>query len=109
LQKSAFSILRDEILEHATGVVQDETGIDYERLAREFTVKLYGRFTRPHRLFGAYRQRSLADAYLMADAKPLPFTLSYQRDKDANLQVASRSTTGRAADASPAALQAPKR
>lgn len=109
LQRRDFSILRDAILEHSAGVVQDETGIDYERLARSFSVRLYGHYTRPHRLFGVHAQRSLAGAYLMAaDAKPLPFNMSYQREAGANLQVAWR-PQARTADAAPGALQILKR
>jgi hypothetical protein len=63
LQRPAFSILRDAIVERAAGVIQDETGIEYERLAQAFIVTLHGRFEKPHRLFREDAQRSLAAAY----------------------------------------------
>jgi hypothetical protein len=91
LQRPAFSILRDAIVERAAGVIQDETGIEYERLAQAFIVTLHGRFEKPHRLFREDAQRSLAAAYAAAaDTKPLPFNISYHREAGANLQVAWR-------------------
>lgn len=99
LQRPTFSILRDAILERSASAVQDETGIEYARLAQTFAVTLYGQFTKPHPLFGEQAQRSLAAAYKVAvDAKPLPFRMSYQRADGANLQVARRPGT-RTADA----------
>ena len=71
--------------------MQDETGIEYATLARNFDVKLYGRFTRPHALFDKDAQRALAEAYQnQSDVKPLSFRVSYQRQPEANLQVAVR-------------------
>jgi hypothetical protein len=91
LQQANFSILRDAVLERAPGVVQDETGIDYGRLSEAFVVTLHGRFARPHQLFRADAQRSLAAAYARATGtKALPFRMSYQRAEGANLQVAWR-------------------
>jgi hypothetical protein len=91
LQRPAFSILRDAILQRAAGVIQDETGIEYGQLAQAFVVTLHGKFTKPYHLFRNDAQRSLAAAYAAgADARPLPFRMSYQRADGANLQVAWR-------------------
>ena len=91
-QSSRFSIVRDALLEHAPSIVQDETGIEYGALAKTFDVKLYGRFSKPHSLFKKDAQRALAEAYqTRQDVKPLTFRVSYQRQPEANLQVASRS------------------
>jgi hypothetical protein len=90
-QDPRFSIVRDALLMRAPSVVQDETGIDYTRLAQAFNVKLYGRFSKPHPLFNQEAQRALAQAYKTStDVKPLPFRVSYQRLPEANLQVAVR-------------------
>jgi hypothetical protein len=90
-QDSRFAVIRDAVMARGPSVVQDETGIEYALLATRFNVKLYGKFTKPHQLFNQERQRSLAEAYRQAtDVKPLPFRVSYQRQPEANLQVAVR-------------------
>ena len=91
LQDARFRIVRDALLARAPSIVQDETGIEYTRLAQAFDVKLYGRFSKPHPLFNQESQRALAQAYKVAgEVKPLPFRVSYQRQPEANLQVAVR-------------------
>ncbi|MCX7891537.1 MAG: TonB C-terminal domain-containing protein [Burkholderiales bacterium] len=94
-QKGGFSIVRDAVLARAPSVVQDETGIDYAELAQRFDVALHGRFVRPHPLFGADAQRSLAAAYReRADVPPLAFRIGYEKDAGSNLQVATRAEGG---------------
>jgi len=92
LQSPRFGILRDALLERAPSILQDETGIEYTALTRSFDVKLYGRFTKPHHLFNQEGQKALAQAYKdhHLDVKPLSFRVSYQRQPEANLQVANR-------------------
>jgi hypothetical protein len=91
LQSARFGIVRNALLDRAPSIVQDETGIEYTQLARHFDVKLYGRFTKPHSLFNKEAQRSLAEAYqTQPGIKPLTFRVSYQREPEANLQVAVR-------------------
>lgn len=91
LQSSRFSIVRDALLERAPSILQDETGIEYTALTRRFDVKLYGHFTKPHALFNQESQKALAEAYkTQTNVKPLTFRVSYQRQPEANLQVANR-------------------
>lgn len=91
LQTPRFAIVRDALLERAPSILQDETGIEYTALATAFDVKLYGRFTKPHQLFNQEAQKALAQAYKeRQDVKPLTFRVSYQRQPEANLQVANR-------------------
>ena len=91
LQNPRFTIVRDALLAHAPHIVQDETGIEYTRLAKTFRVKLYGNFSKPHPIFNQESQRALAHAYKSTpDVRPLPFRVSYQRQPEANLQVAVR-------------------
>ena len=59
LQEADFTILRDLILRKATVVVQDESGLDYAALDRDFDLRLYGRFTRPNPSFPQHFQASL--------------------------------------------------
>jgi len=93
LQESYFSVLRNMLVDHATMIVQDETGLEYADLTRVGPVDLYGRFVRPHPLFNPNKQRTLALAYVeqAASLKDLPFAFSYNKDEDRNcLQVAIR-------------------
>jgi hypothetical protein len=100
LQTPRFSIVRDALLERAPSILQDETGIEYTALTRVFDVALYGRFTKPHALFNPEAQLALAQAYqTQKNVKPLTFRVSYQRQPEANLQVANRKP---AAEAKPA-------
>jgi hypothetical protein len=92
LQEPDFTIVRDLILRNATVVVQDETGIDYAALDRDFDVRLYGRFTRPNSSFPSHYQASLAQAYRKSPAKPLPFRVGYEKDAGTGLQIAVRET-----------------
>jgi TonB family protein len=90
-QRAQFSIVRDAIVGRAPSIWQDETGIDYALLAREFDVALYGRFSRPNRLFAAGSQRSLATAYREPGrAKPLGFRVGYEKESGSSVQVAVR-------------------
>jgi TonB C terminal len=89
-QKPHFSILREAILAHAPGIWQDETGIDYERLAEAFDVRLYGDFAGPNRIFSPGSQKSLSGAYRRVDAEPLPFRVGYEKRAGSSVQVAVR-------------------
>lgn len=91
LQSARFAIVRDALLERAPSILQDETGIEYTALTNVFDVKLYGNFNKPHPLFNQEAQKALAQAYkTQTNVKPLTFRVSYQRQPEANLQVANR-------------------
>jgi TonB family protein len=93
-QHPQFSIVRNAIVSRAPSIFQDETGIEYELLARSHAVALYGRFTRPHHLFPPGAQRSLALAYerQRSGAKPLGFRVGYEKEAGPSVQVAVRKT-----------------
>lgn len=87
-QEADFTILRDSLLANAPIIVQDETGIDYGALSREFTVRLYGKFTSVNPSFNRQFQRSLAAAYQRGGVKPLPFRFGYEKNAGSAVQVA---------------------
>jgi len=92
-QEPGFSMIRDAILEGAPFVVQDETGIDYAMLSENFSVHLYGQFSRPHRLFSSRLQQSLANAYAKdGSAEPLGFRVGYLKAAGSAIQVAVRAS-----------------
>ncbi len=87
-----FRIVRNSILWNAPIIVQDETGIDYGALTRDFTVRLYGKFTKPNGSFSPTLQQPLAMAYRSSGpvVKPLPFRLGYEKNSGSAMQVAIR-------------------
>jgi hypothetical protein len=88
-QAPYFSSIRDAVIDGAACVIQDETGIEYGLLARNFQVRLYGRFIQPHVLF-PNAQRNLVRAYRDGQARPLKFRLGYEKSGGSALQVAIR-------------------
>ena len=83
LQEPYFSTLRDMLVENATMVVQDETGLNYTYLEKIGKVELYGGFLYPHELFNRKKQESLAKAYKEAgNVKPVPFAFSYNKTNE---------------------------
>jgi hypothetical protein len=91
-QQPGFSTLRDAILAGAPLVVQDETGLDYDALAKDFNVKLYGEYVSPHRLFKEATNPSLVKAYQdrAKEVRPLDFRLGYEKVAGSAIQVAKR-------------------
>lgn len=97
LQKfGAFDLVRDALLERATSIVQDETGLAYARLSAAFQVELYGNFVGAlERFEEAPLQLELARAYRRAGPLPaLPFKFGYPNKAGSNLQVAVRRPAG---------------
>lgn len=95
LPKPYFSVCRGVIVEGASLLVQDETGLEYEDLKKIGEVKLYGRFTGVLNLFDPNSQRSLEAAYAAAGTTTgaLPFAYSYQKSADRrSLQVVRRAS-----------------
>ncbi|NBV86622.1 MAG: hypothetical protein EBS01_10265 [Verrucomicrobia bacterium] len=99
LPKPYFSVCRNALVEGATLLVQDETGLEYGDLKKIGDVTLYGRFVAAHKLFDASSQHDLAAAYAeRGQSSPLPFSYSYQKAADRrSLQVARRRVMGEAA------------
>lgn len=87
-----FRIVRNAILWNSPLIVQDETGIDYSALTTDFTVRLYGKFTKPNASFDQSLAQSLAMAYRTGGAsiKPLPFRMGYEKNAGAAVHVAIR-------------------
>lgn len=89
-QNGDFVTIRNAVLKNSPIIVQDETGIDYGLLSKNFKVKLYGNFSRPHHLFSSQYQRSLANAFKKGNTSPLAFKIGYEKESGSTLQVAVR-------------------
>jgi hypothetical protein len=89
-QHPAFTVIRDEMLQNAPMIVQDETGLDYQPLNQQFNTVLYGSFVKAYKVFSKYNTE-LAIAYkLRDDEKKLPFRIGYFKDGNYALIVATR-------------------
>jgi hypothetical protein len=89
-QHPAFTLIRDEMLQNAPMIVQDETGLDYQPLNQQFNTVLYGSFVKAYKVFSKYNTE-LAKAYkLRDDEKKLPFRIGYFKDGNYALIVATR-------------------
>lgn len=88
-----FETLVTAALQHSPHIVQDETGIPYDRLASSFEVTLYGHYTLPNRSFSPGQQPALRLAYAERDdIEPLPFDYGYNKPSGSCLILAVRPT-----------------
>jgi len=87
-----FETLVTAALQYSPHILQDETGIPYDRLAAYFDVTLYGDYTLPNRSFDAGQQPALRAAYgERDDIEPLPFDYGYNKPSGSCLTQAVRS------------------
>ncbi|MFT4546485.1 MAG: hypothetical protein ACI8XO_001042 [Verrucomicrobiales bacterium] len=96
LHNSYFSKVRSHLLDSSQVIVQDDSGIPLKFFDRlQWTVGLYGRYTRPIDLFKDDYQGDLHRAFKGKAVKPLPFGTGYRwRKNDSNLIVAERGGEG---------------
>lgn len=76
----SFSDIKDIIVELSAAVLQDDTGVPWKFLKKEFTPHLYGQYVKPIANFSGsgYFQPELATLYRdSSKVKPLPFSLGY--------------------------------
>lgn len=105
-QQASFSVIRDVILNHATSILQDETGIAYKNLIQKYDVDLYGDFKHVNTLFSNAPQTGLQQAYATRkDVKPLPFSVGYQKGGLFCLQQAHQKAAQLAESASKSRLR----
>ena len=93
LHSKEFSAVRDAILDVSGVLVQDDSGMPFGQLtARNWQVRLYGRYDVPIPPFQYAYQPALAKAYAEQKPDKLPFTFGYQfhdyRDERSNVMVA---------------------
>ncbi|MDR3285574.1 MAG: hypothetical protein LBS83_02735 [Holosporales bacterium] len=79
LHNSAFSKLREFILNNSSGVLQDDTGIPFRMIKKYSDYHLFGQYTQPALKFFQkfYLQKDLALSYKNENVKKLPFRFGY--------------------------------
>ena len=92
LHQPGFSRCRDFLLQNASAIVQDDSGIPYRDFAaKDWSVKLFGAYAGTEGIFAKYRQPDLLDAYRGAGTAPLGFAFGYQWQPDkGTLMIATK-------------------
>jgi hypothetical protein len=75
--RDTFSKIRNIILDNASQVVTDPSGIPYKYLKSKFDVKLYGEYNGPIKLFAERNQPDLKQAIDSIKPGRLPFKYGY--------------------------------
>ena len=92
-----FRRLRKQILEDASVIVQDDTGIPYKTVKESgFDVSLFGQYERPVKLFEGRFQSDLEEAYEKAgttEPVPFPFGYNWRKEGKSGLLLAQRAST----------------
>lgn len=84
-----FNTIRNILLDKASLILQDDSGIPYKYFDREqWNIQLYGVYDRPISLFSKYYQKALFDDYAATENTELKFRRGYARKT--NLLLANR-------------------
>ncbi|MEK0421576.1 MAG: hypothetical protein EBV15_02575 [Bacteroidetes bacterium] len=91
LHYETFSTIKDLTQAKSVSLLQDDTGIPYRFLAKDFNYSLYGKYTIPVKNFSAsgHYQKDLGKLYAdSTKVKSLPFSLGYHwQDKNQNYML----------------------
>jgi hypothetical protein len=90
LHSNNFEIISDLILKQSKTIIQDDTGIPFEKLKHlGYSVKLFGNYSRTINVFEKYYQPDLKQALIKEKAAPLPFKLGYNAWKNEMVIIAA--------------------
>ena len=93
LHRPEFTIMRQYVLKNSQIILQDDSGVPYKQFDRsEWTVDLFGNYSRTIYLFTHKYQADLKTAYEAQKPKhPLPFRIGYNLvHSEANMMLARR-------------------
>jgi hypothetical protein len=92
LQQPGFSRCRDFLLQNASAIVQDDSGIPFRDFsAKDWSIKLFGRYTGTEGAFAKYSQPDLIAAYRGVVSPPLDFAFGYEPlPERARLMIATK-------------------
>lgn len=90
LHSGSFTTVRDFILQHATTLVQDDSGVPVQHFANaDWDLHPYGRYLGPISIFPGRYQKSLAR--LFRNAPSIDFGIGYRwRPRESNLMLATK-------------------
>ncbi len=92
-----FRKLRKDLLADASLIVQDDTGLPYKTVVDSgFSVRLFGQYEKPVKLFEGRYQGDLDDAYAKAGDTgklPFPFGYNWRKEGKSGLLLAMRAPT----------------
>jgi hypothetical protein len=89
MHKSYFSIIRNTCLNHSILILQDDSGIGYKYFDKNiWDIQLYGKYTRPIKLFEEFYEPDYYNAFQTSKVKPLNFRIGYSNPS--NLLMAKR-------------------
>ena len=77
LQNNEFTIMRKILLDQCDRILQDESGLAYARVVKDYDVSIFGTYTRPMNVFSYYKQEDLKQALAARNSRPLPFKIGY--------------------------------
>ena len=77
LQSVEFKIMQKLVVDQCDKILQDESGLSYSALKKNYDVKLFGTYTRPLKVFSIFKQEDLKNALVAQNSKPLPFKIGY--------------------------------
>ena len=94
LHGNNFSLMRKTVLETSGFIVQDDSGLPFGSFARDWEVRVHGRYGVPIPPFKGAFQPALDRVWRVQSPEPLPFTFGYQyhdrRDERSHVIVARR-------------------
>ena len=92
LHKPTFKTMRELIVSHSDAVVEDDSGVPVKYFMNpEWTLRLFGSYSKPISMFAKHYQADLDSLYQTRGALNLKFGLGYNyKDKNSNFLVARR-------------------
>lgn len=89
MHKSYFSIIRNTVLDKASIILQDDSGVGFKFFEKKkWSIQLYGTYDKPIALFENHFEEDLFQAYKTSKVKELPFRTGY--DAKSNLLLARK-------------------
>jgi hypothetical protein len=95
LHENKFSKVRNFLLQYATAILQDDSGIPVASFDKtKWRLAAFGRYNRPSGIFERYHQPKLAELFQKQSLNPIDFGIGYQaRFNGSNLLLATRAPT----------------
>ena len=90
LQNNEFTIMRKILTDQCDRILQDESGLSYAHVLKNYDVDIYGTYTRPMKVFSYYKQEDLKAALEAKKSKALPFRIGYASQINESVLMACR-------------------